>query len=69
MTWPSQGLIVGMGFVVGGAFHAFLPHETLDAMVSGYGLTPGPVGHAIRRVLGWMALIVGTVSLVIHFAL
>jgi hypothetical protein len=69
MTWPSQGLIVGMTFVAVGGFHAFLPHETLDAMIRGYGLTPGPVGHALRRVLGWFGLIIGTIVLIFHFAI
>ena len=63
----SWGFVLGIVLVLVGALHAFGSNDMLDAMIKGYGPAPGPIAHAVRRVLGWVAFIVSLIVIVGHF--
>jgi hypothetical protein len=64
----SWGFVLGIVLILVGALHAFGSHNLVDTMIKGYGPAPGPIAHAVRRVLGWVALIVGLLVIIGHFS-
>jgi hypothetical protein len=63
----SGGFVLGIVLVLVGALHAFGSHNMLETMIKGYGPAPGPIAHAVRRAVGWVALIVGLLIIIGHF--